>query len=113
MYSETPLAFHRRRIEALSNTLAAWMVCGSVSCRRKGRCRRGDEVLPACVLPILRGVHASIGACLAEIPDAAPRPEPQEESLRAQTARIARRVGNLLEAQLDDMERRQERRAGG
>jgi hypothetical protein len=113
MHSDTPLAFHRRRISQLSNTIGAWRQCMNSSCRRAGACRRAADVFPPCLLPIVREVNVSIAGCLAAVPGLPPRVEPVEETNGAQIDRLNKRVADLVEAEVERMERAQEKRRVG
>ena len=109
MNAETPLAFHRRRIETMSNMLGAWMQCEHSACRRTGGCRRAGDVFPACLLPIVHEMNASIAACAAELPGRPPRAQTEEEPVSAQIHRLAKRLAGVLEAQVEEFERKRER----
>jgi hypothetical protein len=111
MHSETPLAFHRRRVEALSNTLGAWLECGNASCRRAGACRRATDVYPMCLPAVVREMSTSIDVCTAAIPGRTPRVETEEETMSAQIQRLNKRLANILEAQVEEFERKRARRA--
>ena len=113
MNAETPLAFHHRRIETLSNTLGAWMLCEHRACRRSGGCRRAGDVFPGCLLPVVYEMNTSIEAFAAALPGRAPRAQTEEDSLGMQLQRIAKRVAGVMEAQLGEFERKVERRRTG
>ena len=113
MKAETPLAFHHRRIETLSNTLGAWMLCEHRACRRSGGCRRAGDVLPGCLLPVVYEMNTSIEAFAAALPGRPPRAETEEEPLSAQLQRIAKRMAGVLEAQVEEFERKREKRRAG
>ena len=113
MHSDTPLAFHHRRIETLANTLGAWMLCEHRACRRSGGCRRAGHVFPACLPPVVYEMNTSIEAFAAALPGRPPRAETAEEPLSAQIQRIAKRVAGVMEAQVEQMERQVERRRAG
>ena len=113
MNAETPLAFHHRHIETLSNTLGAWMLCEHRACHRSGACRRAGDVFPGCLLPVVYEMNTSIEAFAAALPGRAPRVEREEETVSAQLQRITKRMAGVLEAQVEEFERRRERRAAG
>ena len=111
MNAETPLAFHHRRIETLSNTLGAWMLCEHRACRRTGACRRAGDVFPGCLLPVVYEMNTSIEAFTAALPGRAPRVKTEEETVSAQIQRLNKRLANILEAQVEEFERKRARRA--
>ena len=113
MNTDTPTTFHRRRIETLSNTLGAWLACRHTACRRSGCCRRAGDVVPACLLPIVQQVNTTIAACAAALPDAPMREEPQARSLDEQILSLNKRLAGLLEAEVEEIERRREMRRAG
>jgi hypothetical protein len=106
MPSDTPLAFHRRRISQLSNTIGAWFRCPNASCRRAGACRRADDVFPPCIVPVMRGVNESLMTYLNALPGMPPRKPAESESAHAQIERLNKRLGNLLEAEIERIEKR-------
>jgi hypothetical protein len=91
MQSDTPLAFHRRRISQLSNTIGAWFRCPNASCRRAGACRRADDVFPPCIVPVMRGVNESLMTYLNALPGMPPRKPAESESAHAQIERLNKR----------------------
>jgi hypothetical protein len=105
MPSDT-LAFHRRRIKTLSDTLGTWLRCSNASCRRAGACRRADDVFPACVPPIMRDMNTSLAAYLDALPEAPPRRPTESNAAHAQIERLNKRLGDLLEAEVEAFERR-------
>jgi hypothetical protein len=110
MPSDVSLAFHRHRVEALSNTLGAWLRCPNASCRRAGACRRADDAFPPCVVTIMRDVNTSLAAYLAALPDAPPRKPTAAEAAWAHIDRINERLGDLLEAEVEAYARKREAR---
>jgi hypothetical protein len=109
MNSETPLDFHRRRVTALADTLGLWRQCRRAACRRAGACRGADEPVPFCVLAVVQGVSRSVRVCVAALPGAEPRLV-ETESTGAQLDRINRRMGALLEQEIERVERMNARR---
>src|SRR5690606_33074950 len=111
MHSESPLTFHRRRVAALADTLALWRRCERAACRRAGACRGAGEPVPNCVHAVVQGVARSVRVCFAALPGAEPRPA-EMESTDAQLDRSNRRMGALIEEEIERMERMNARRAG-
>jgi hypothetical protein len=58
-------------------------------------------------------MNTSIEAFTAALPGRAPRAQTAEEPLSAQIQRIAKRVAGVREAQVGELERKQERRRAG
>jgi hypothetical protein len=108
MNAMSPLAFHRRRVEQLSGTLGVWRECANAACRRAGACRRSADVLPACLLPIVREVGVTIESFGAGFGTVRVR---EADPVAAQLARINKRIAAVLEKEIENIAEARARKA--
>ncbi len=117
MNSNTPFAFHRRRLAALSDAAGLWHRCDRAACRRAGACKGAADIIPACSPAAISVVCESVRECLASIPGTPPRPPSRAQRSADATWEIIERSDALLLNILRGMERKVERkqamRAGG